>query len=175
MSSFIENIDLSFLTVIQRYIATTDSFDLILKATLIYIAFFWLSLVVWVTKDVINRSNSIIFQSFSILLNTFLPIFGLIIYLLIRPSKTLLDKYYDDLELKSLSMGKFCPKCSNSVSDDFEYCPECGLSLKNDCNSCKKQSFKDYKICPFCGEKKNKKIEKKEPKKEKSTKKNKKK
>ena len=141
---------------LQSWLDITSGLDFIFKALLIYAAVFWLALIVWVTRDVINRSNSIIFQTFTILLNTFLPVFGLIIYLLVRPSKTLLDSYYDELELKALNIGKYCEKCSTPLNDTYDYCPECGMSLKKECASCKKQYFKTYKICPFCGEKEKK-------------------
>ena len=159
-------LDLSFLTVLQAWLQTTDLLDLFLKGVLGYVAIFWLALLIWVTRDVIHRSNSIIFQAFAILLNTILPIFGLVIYLFIRPSKTLLDSYYDEMEIKAL--GNLCPKCSASVENDFIFCPDCGDSLRKPCNSCEKESFVSYKICPFCGEKKNKKkkIEKKKTNKE---------
>ena len=36
--------------------------------------------------------------------------------------------------------------------DDYDYCPECGIKLKNICDSCGKTlSDKDINICPYCG------------------------
>ena len=143
---------------IQHWIQVNDIFDIFLKGFLIYVAIFWISLVICVTRDSIHRSNNILFQALAILLNTILPIFGLIIYLLIRPSKTLLESYYDEVELKALNNEKYCEKCGTIVHDNFYYCPECGVSLKKECKFCGQKIFTMYKICPLCGNlKKNKK------------------
>ncbi len=148
--------NLSFLEGIQELLSNTNLFNLIIKSILIYIAIFWFALIIWITKDVVHRSNNILFQIVIIILNTFLPIFGLVIYLLIRPSRTLLEKYYDEMELESLSTNHYCDKCSALLQNDFIFCPECWESVQNDCNWCKKSSLKTYKICPYCG--KNKKV-----------------
>ena len=150
--------DISYLEILQNWLHATNIIDLLVKGAFFYFALFWFALLVWVTRDVINRTNNVAFQVLVILLNTFLPIFGLVIYLLIRPSRTLLEKYYDDLEYKALSIEKFCPKCSVAVGEDFAYCPECATSLKTACNHCSKESFLSFKNCPYCG--KNKKTKK---------------
>ncbi len=147
----------SSLDFLQRWLNANNIFEIILKGSLIYIGILWLAIIIWVTRDVINRSNNILFQVISILLNTILPVFGLVIYLLIRPSKTILEKYYDEAELKALSLGKFCEICNSQVNEAYDFCPECGKDLKNKCNSCKKTSLKTYKICPYCGKNKDKK------------------
>ena len=66
----------------------------------VYFAMLWISIIIWVTRDSISRSNSILFQVLSICLNIFFPILGIVLYLVIRPSKTKLDRYYEDLEHK---------------------------------------------------------------------------
>ena len=105
------------------------------------------------TKDAIARSNSIIFHVLVIILNIFLPIFWLMIYLLIRPARTLLDKYYEDLEFQALTWHdkKFCGKCNALIEDGFNFCGKCWEDLMQKCKSCKKDFSKEYKICPFCG------------------------
>ena len=152
----LKNIDPSFVEVLKDWLNAGSTYDIIIKLVLVYIAFFWIALIVWVTRDVINRSNNILFQVFIILLNTLLPVFGLVIYLLIRPTKTLLDKYYDELEIKALMENDVCHKCSMVLRDDYCFCPECSAAVKNTCGSCKKASLLDYDVCPFCGKKKEK-------------------
>ena len=162
---------IDFLINFQDYITLNSSFDTIIKWIFLYLAFFWIALVIWVAKDAIARSNSIIFHVLVIILNIFLPIFWLMIYLLIRPSRTLLDKYYEDLEFQALTWHdkKFCPKCHSLVEDDFKFCWKCWEDLMQKCDSCGKDFSKEYKICPFCGAEKwkNKKDNKKNKKSEK--------
>lgn len=67
---------------------------------ILYFALLWMAIIIWVTRDAISRTNSIILQVLAILLNVFFPILGILLYLIIRPSKTKLDRYYEDLEHK---------------------------------------------------------------------------
>ena len=50
----------------------------------------------------IGRSRSLLFQTLMILMNMTLPVFGLFVYLLLRPPKTLMEKYYDEVEMRLL-------------------------------------------------------------------------
>jgi hypothetical protein len=81
---------------------STPSFDLLKMGVLVYLGLLWLSIIIWVTRDSINRSNSLLFQTFSILLNILIPILGVPLYLIIRPGKTLLERYYEDMEHRIL-------------------------------------------------------------------------
>jgi uncharacterized protein YacL len=67
-----------------------------------YLFLLWIALIIWVTKDIIGRTNSIVFQIISIFLVVFLNIFGILIYLAIRPSKTLIENFFEDLEYEAL-------------------------------------------------------------------------
>ena len=102
----------------------------------------------------------------------FLPVFWLIIYLLIRPSRTLIDKYYEDLEFQALSQGEkeICIKCNSALEKNYKFCWNCWDSLLKKCCFCSEEYNKKCKNCPFCGkkesEKNDEKIEKKEDKKE---------
>lgn len=51
----------------------------------------------WTLKDALLRSRSLGFQVFSLLLVTALPFFGILVYLLIRPSRTLKDREMERL------------------------------------------------------------------------------
>jgi hypothetical protein len=55
-------------------------------------AFLVVFLVLFVTRDVILRSHSFLFQVFCILLAALLPVAGFFLYLLIRPSTTLFER-----------------------------------------------------------------------------------
>ena len=130
---------------------------LLLKGVLVYIAFLWLAVIVWVARDVIDRSKSLIFQVIMILLNIFLPVFGLLLYLIIRPSKTLLERYYEELEYKVFSESQddkeHCVRCDEILKPEFIFCPRCEEKVKNLCPHCKHSFGGEFKICPFCGRK----------------------
>ena len=122
---------------INKLIAIYESplLDLIIKGSLIYLAVLWFAVIIWVARDVINRSNSIFFQVLVILSNIVLPIFGLILYLIIRPSKTLLEKYYEEMEYNFLHdhavEDEKCPRCEEHISSEFLYCPACTEKIRN--------------------------------------------
>lgn len=124
-----------------------------------YIGLLWLSIIIWVTRDIVSRSNNLFFQAFSILLVIGLPIVGVVLYLIVRPGKTLMERYYEQLETgvlqneqkESDQEGQRCGKCLTDVQDDFVFCPSCGEQLKKICTYCKKSFDDQWEICPYCG------------------------
>lgn len=74
--------------------------NLILRGLVLYIFVIWFCIVVWVAKDISNRTRSIVLQIFSILIVLFLTPLGIFIYLLIRPQKTLFEKIFEEEFLK---------------------------------------------------------------------------
>ncbi|MDD2907837.1 MAG: hypothetical protein PHH98_04295 [Candidatus Gracilibacteria bacterium] len=74
------------------------TFEFALKIAIIYFFIIWIALIVWVIKDISIRSNSLFFQSIAVLTILLLSPFGIFIYLLIRPRRTLYDKYYEEIE-----------------------------------------------------------------------------
>ena len=81
---------------------SSDYFKWVVYGVLIYLGILWLALIAWVARDVIGRSRSLLFQTLMILINMTLPVFGLFVYLLLRPPKTLVEKYYDEVEMRLL-------------------------------------------------------------------------
>jgi uncharacterized Zn finger protein (UPF0148 family) len=151
---------MEYLKYLERFIdfQSTSLVDIGLKGVLGYFALLWLAVVIWVARDVIDRTNSLIFQVSMITLNLFLPVFGLLIYLIIRPSKTLIEKYYEEMEYKVLAEGHVeqessCPRCDESLKAEFIFCPTCQEKIKNTCYSCKHNFNTQFKICPYCGRK----------------------
>ena len=45
---------------------------------------------------------------------------------------------------------KTCPKCQQTVNDEYLFCPKCGTNLKN-CPHCGKMLPEDANFCPYCG------------------------
>lgn len=85
-------------------ILSSNIFTLALQGLIVYLAILWIAIIIWVTKDANNRSNSLLFQVFAILVVIFLtPLFGLLIYLILRPSKTLTERYIEEMQMQLLA------------------------------------------------------------------------
>ncbi len=139
------------------------TFEFILKLIIIYFFIVWIAIVVWVIKDIWNRTDSILFQIFCILIVLILTPLWIFIYILIRPSKTLFEKYYEEIEENLDILSKIvkwtvsienkamiCPKCKKWIEDNFTFCPNCKTELKIKCIWCTKEIRIWWKICPFC-------------------------
>ncbi len=155
------------------------TFETLLKLVVIYFFIVWFAIVIWVTKDIINRSNNILYQIFSILTVLVWTPLWIVVYLLIRPSKTLFEKYYEESSIDEIDEKEIdeilntknlkCFECDFMINDDYKFCPNCKVNLKKECLSCKKELSWNFKYCPYCWEswdekKKDKKWENKEKK-----------
>lgn len=133
----------------------SPSFNLGQTVALVYFGLLWLSIIIWVTRDSINRSNSLAFQIFAILINIIIPIVGVILYLIIRPGRTTLERYYEEVERNLLEDSNdekiSCTKCMTILDKNFVYCPNCAEKLQKICPKCQKNFPTLWNICPFCG------------------------
>ena len=55
-----------------------------------------------------------------------------------------------------MSEEKFCKSCGKEISKDFKVCPYCGEKVEEEileiyCPSCGKSIRSDFKVCPYCG------------------------
>jgi len=78
---------------------------ILLTGFIVYLIMLWVALIIWTTKDIISRTNNIVLQMISIILVVLLNVFGVLIYLAIRPAKTLIEKFFEDLEYEALSQS----------------------------------------------------------------------
>jgi len=133
-----------------------DWFGISLRGVFVYIFILWVALVIWVARDVVGRTKNLVFQVSVILLAIVLNVFGLLIYLIIRPQKTLIEKYHEDLEHKALAENEeLCPKCEKPLPLVFQFCPHCGEEARQHCKKCHKLVSKNWLNCPYCGAKKS--------------------
>lgn len=160
--------------VIFNFLMEKLSVENVIKFLIVYFFIVWISILVWVIRDITNRTESIFLQLLSIFIILILTPFWVFIYLLIRPWKTLFERYHEEVEnnLDCLSedikqriwennLEKInCFNCGAEVEKDFKYCPECKTKLKNKCKNCWKELELDWKNCPYCWESKNKKTSK---------------
>ena len=138
---------------------TSGGFSLVLKSILFYLAILWIAIIIWVTKDINNRTRNIALQTLCILLVIVLtPIFGLLIYLIVRPVKTLSEQYYEETELEILNKEEDiirkeeCFSCHNIIQTDYVFCPFCRTQLKKECGHCHNHFLSTLALCPYCGQ-----------------------
>ena len=54
-----------------------------------------------------------------------------------------------------MSVKKFCKRCGKQISKDFKLCPYCGEKVEEEileipCQFCGKTIKSDFKVCPYC-------------------------
>ena len=86
------------ITLIIEMLYNSITFDAFLEFVIVYFFILWISILLWVIKDIWNRTDSMLLQIFSIFTVLFLTPLWIFIYLLIRPSKTLFEQYYEEIE-----------------------------------------------------------------------------
>ena len=133
----------------------SPSFTLWQIIALVYVGLLWLSIIIWVTRDSISRSSSLAFQIFAILINLVVPILGVMLYLIIRPGRTHVERYYETLEKQLLedkgTDGITCEKCMTVLDKNFIFCPNCRQKLKKECDQCHQSFPSIWEVCPYCG------------------------
>ena len=130
---------------VQLFIAVVGAYFLAL----------WFALAVWTFQDIQSRSRSAMAQIFSTLVVVVLPIAGVLIYLILRPSETLEESFQRSLEeeylLQDLEEYPFCTKCRHAVREDFAWCPACRYELREPCSGCERLVDLRWSACAYCG------------------------
>ena len=117
---------------------------------------FWIVVLYWIWLDSGDRTSSKFARAGYVLLGLIFNVVGLIIYLIVRPTQTIEEIYWSDLERRYLKFETSelgdCPKCGAQLYPGFKFCPECRYKLKIKCPSCNVYMDRKYKYCPHCGE-----------------------
>jgi RNA polymerase subunit RPABC4/transcription elongation factor Spt4 len=120
-----------------------------------FIAALWIALVIWTYRDIRNRARDPLVQILSTLLVGLLSIPGVIVYLILRPPRTLEEEYQRTLEeealLQALEDLPLCPGCERRVKDAWQVCPNCHTKLKKTCEECGNLMELSWNLCPYCG------------------------
>jgi RNA polymerase subunit RPABC4/transcription elongation factor Spt4 len=120
-----------------------------------FLAALWIALVIWTYRDIRGRARDPLVQILSTLLVAVLNLPGLLVYLILRPTRTLEEEYQRTLEeealLQALEDLPLCPGCERRVKDDWQVCPNCHTRLKKACQECGKLMELPWNVCPFCG------------------------
>ncbi len=120
-----------------------------------FLAALWIALVIWTYRDIRARARDPLVQILSALLVAVLNLPGVLVYLILRPSRTLEEEYQHTLEeenlLQALEELPLCPGCERRVKDDWQVCPNCHTKLKKECHHCHRLMELPWNICPYCG------------------------
>ncbi|NLF49915.1 MAG: zinc ribbon domain-containing protein [Leptolinea sp.] len=120
-----------------------------------FLAALWLSLIFWTFRDIRARTRDNFARILAVVVVTVLSIPGIVIYLILRPGRTLEEEYQHTLEeealLKAIEEINTCPGCGRHTREDWILCPTCQTSLKKSCPSCRKLLELPWNTCPYCG------------------------
>ncbi len=120
-----------------------------------FLAALWIALVIWTYRDIRARARDPLVHILSALLVAVLNLPGVLVYLILRPSRTLEEEYQHTLEeealLQALEDLPVCAGCERRVKDDWQVCPNCHTKLKKACHHCGKLMELPWNICPYCG------------------------
>jgi RNA polymerase subunit RPABC4/transcription elongation factor Spt4 len=125
----------------------------------VWLLLLWLSIVVWVYRDIRERSRDLGLQVLAVfVVMMFFPglnIPGLILYLMLRPHETLEEAYARSLEeealLRDIGDEGICPSCRRFVERPWKVCPYCETVLKDECRQCNQLLSFNWVACPYCG------------------------
>ena len=91
-----------------------------------FLAALWISLVIWTYRDIRTRARDPLAQTLATLLVAVLNLPGVLVYLILRPQRTLEEEYQRTLEeealLQALEDLPLCPGCERRVKDDWQGC-----------------------------------------------------
>jgi hypothetical protein len=121
-----------------------------------YLVALWIASIWWTFRDIRARTTDAFLQIAATLLVAIFSFAGLLIYIILRPPKTLADLYEESLEeeafLQGIHVQTACPVCKQRTEPEFVYCPWCQTRLKRLCLSCDHPLMLRWKMCPYCGQ-----------------------
>src|SRR3989304_10012063 len=86
----------------------------------------WVALVVWTYRDVRGRHRDRLVHFLAASLVALLNLPGVLVYLVLRPSRTLEEEYQQTLEeealLQTIEDQSQCPGCERHIKDDWLVC-----------------------------------------------------
>ena len=119
-----------------------------------FIGALWLSLVIWTYRDIRARARDPLARILAFLVVALLFLPGVVVYIILRPARTLEDEYQHTLEeealLQAIEDSPVCPGCSRKVKEQWMVCPNCQTKLKKTCHQCGKLMELPWNICPYC-------------------------
>ena len=124
----------------------------------VYLVILYLAIAYWALKDARSRSDSVGLHYFALFINLLVPLLGLLVYLLVRPGSSLVERRALELEAEALTQGsdveegRPCPACGREIEKDFVLCPYCNTRFAKRCPSCHRAVRLGWSLCPYCAE-----------------------
>jgi hypothetical protein len=119
-----------------------------------FIVALWVSLVFWTYRDSRTRTQDRLLRILASLLPLILGPLGVLVYMVLRPPRTLDQTYQTTLEeealLSEIEARTACPGCGNRTAPEWQLCPACHTRLRRPCSRCGKLMELSWKLCPFC-------------------------
>jgi RNA polymerase subunit RPABC4/transcription elongation factor Spt4 len=120
-----------------------------------FLAALWLSLIIWTYRDIRARARDLLVRILAALVVAVLFLPGLVIYLILRPARTLDQEYQQSLEeealLQTIEDSNLCAGCGRRVKEAWLICPSCHTKIKKNCHHCGKPMELPWNLCPYCG------------------------
>jgi RNA polymerase subunit RPABC4/transcription elongation factor Spt4 len=120
-----------------------------------FLAALWLSLVIWTYRDIRARARDPLFRILAVIVVALLFLPGIVVYMILRPPRTLEEEYQQTLEeealLQAIEDSPLCPGCGRRIRDLWTVCPNCHTKLKKPCHQCGKLMELAWNLCPHCG------------------------
>lgn len=119
-----------------------------------FLAALWLSLIIWTYRDIRRRSKDPLARILAVLTAAVLFLPGIVIYLILRPPRTLEEEYQHTLEeeslLQAIEDAALCPGCGRRIKENWIVCPNCHTKLKKTCHNCSRLMELPWNLCPYC-------------------------
>ena len=120
-----------------------------------FIAALWVSLIIWTYRDIRSRARDPLMRILAVLVVAVLFLPGILVYFILRPTRTLEEEYQRTLEEEALLQNiediPLCPGCNRRIQPDWQVCPNCHTRLKKPCHYCAKLMELPWNLCPYCG------------------------
>jgi F0F1-type ATP synthase membrane subunit c/vacuolar-type H+-ATPase subunit K/predicted amidophosphoribosyltransferase len=114
----------------------------------------WAGMAIWTWRDIRARSRDNLAHITATALVALLNIFGLLVYLMLRPRETLAEAYERSLEEEALLQGieekPMCPGCGRPTQMAWQVCPYCHTRLRKPCLQCGQLLELAWTLCPYC-------------------------
>ena len=120
-----------------------------------YMIVMWIALVLWVYRDIESRTGDQFTRTSMTGMVALFNIPGLLLYLAVRPSESLIESYNRQLEMEAflhdMRAEDPCPGCRRNIEPSFALCPYCRATVQTPCASCARNLKQYWAICPYCG------------------------
>jgi RNA polymerase subunit RPABC4/transcription elongation factor Spt4 len=124
---------------------------------ILYLALLWVALAFFVLRDAKRRSNTPSFVWLAGFLGFVPPFLGPLVYLVIRPPRTIEEERTLALEeqalidpMEELHVARACPSCGRDIDVDFVVCPYCRTQFSRRCAKCDRILRLGWPVCPYC-------------------------